>query len=369
MRGRRGCGRGPRLTLEAVLVSLLISAGLAGSPSAMASQTPERPGVGATNTCSWTVVPGVPTAGLSAVKVLSKDDAWALSPFPPLVLHWNGSNWLPTPTPVPVPRGYEGMRLEGLVALSSTNVWVDGSAYGFRIADLPLIEHWNGSSWARVTVPNRDPNGAELAAISASGPNDIWAVGRESTQSDPYVVHWDGASWRLSVPPLLAGRAVWTVAAASATNVWVTQNPGVIEHWDGTAWTVQFGPVDGVTFMRTAVTSAGGPWAVGRVQLGFRYEAYTARWTGSARMPEPTPASKFRRSDLAGVDPVSPTMAWAVGGHRFRARAWHPLIERWDGTEWRIVHGARFNGYLTDIDGVPGNRALWAVGMQIERRC
>jgi hypothetical protein len=171
------------------------------------------------------------------------------------------------------------MRLEGLVALSSTNVWVDGSASGFGKADLPVIEHW----------------------------------------------------------PL--GGAVWTVAAASPTNVWATQNPGVIEHWDGTAWSVQFGPVNGVTFMRMAVTSDGGAWAVGREQLGFQYEAYTARWTGSAWVPEPTSAAKFHRSDLAGIDPCP-----------------RPWSGRWEATGFAGVRGIPSSSGGTEPGGRWGRR-------------
>src|SRR5947207_2514046 len=64
-----------------------------------------------------------------------------------------------------------------------------------------LVEHWDGTAWTRVTVP--DPNagniyGSRLTAISARSASDIWAVG---TYGNPapnpdslYTLHFDGTA-------------------------------------------------------------------------------------------------------------------------------------------------------------------------------
>ena len=63
-------------------------------------------------------------------------------------------------------------RLTGVVDLSPTNAWAvgEGSTSG-------LIEHWNGTAWSAVTLPDPDFSPSTEDAISADSASDIWVVG------------------------------------------------------------------------------------------------------------------------------------------------------------------------------------------------
>src|ERR1700730_19404483 len=63
--------------------------------------------------------------------------------------------------------------LNGLAAISASNVWAVGS-YGNGNGGFPLVEHWNGSTWKVVASPNVSGG---LSGITALTANNILAVG------------------------------------------------------------------------------------------------------------------------------------------------------------------------------------------------
>jgi hypothetical protein len=90
------------------------------------------------------------------------------------------------------------------VALSPTNVWsVGGSATGEPLDTIkPAAEHWDGTSWSLVSVPNPDQGTRFrdfLTGVAAISANDIWAVG--ITHSGTLTEHWDGTSWSIIKSP------------------------------------------------------------------------------------------------------------------------------------------------------------------------
>lgn len=77
-----------------------------------------------------------------------------------------------------------------------------------------------------------------------------------------------------------------------------------------------------------------------------------------------SPAAQYPSSRLSGVVALSSTDAWAVGmnvvgeGNRLSAG----LIERWDGSAWRIVSNPGA-GYLHSVAAV-SSQDVWAVGIE-----
>ena len=67
--------------------------------------------------------------------------------------------------------------LAGLAATSAGNAWAVGFV-GAINTDRPLMEHWNGKTWAMVSSPNPGSNGNSLAAVAATSASNAWAVGR-----------------------------------------------------------------------------------------------------------------------------------------------------------------------------------------------
>src|SRR5436309_3436633 len=83
---------------------------------------------------------------------------------------------------------------------------------------------------------------AGLAAISALGPNDIWAVG--CYNPDPYsvyqplTIHWTGAAWTVVPAPAnpQAETTLQGVGAVATNDVWAvgeSEDGPLIMHWDG----------------------------------------------------------------------------------------------------------------------------------------
>jgi hypothetical protein len=69
---------------------------------------------------------------------------------------------------------------------------------------------------------------------------------------------------------------------------------------------------------------------------------------------------------LTGVGTVSTSEAWAVGhrdGHAAGAAVWRTLIERWDGTRWRVVASPNDSDHDNHLTGVAiTDDSVWCVG-------
>jgi len=339
-------------------------------------------------TGSWQVVPS-PTinvsnstfgAKLNAVAVVSSTDIWAVGfgPLPggaafvkqTLIEHWNGTRWSIVPSPNP-PANFANVELDGVFALSSTNVW----AVGFfedpsRLPRLTLIEHWNGSSWTIVSSPNPDSQQNELHSIAGVASNDLWAVGRrgDGNTGSPFqslVEHWNGTSWSVVSNPGL--NTLFGVTALAANNVWavaVHTNPNVsdiVEHWNGTTWANVSAPsmnVNGgfISLRGVAAISANDIWAVGNQQnpLTNAGSTITEHWNGSAW----TISSSFsRNSFLTSVAAPGSADVWAVDGSGLMQ------TQHWDGSAWSIIPTPNppVGSGLNEVAAVSSGN-LWAVG-------
>ena len=87
--------------------------------------------------------------------------------------------------------------LDAVSATSSHDAWAVGNVFNFfsQGHDLPCILHWNGILWTRVPLLV-SPRGAGLRGVTATAPNDAWAVGfTGSATGQPLILHWNGRSW------------------------------------------------------------------------------------------------------------------------------------------------------------------------------
>src|SRR5439155_25546269 len=107
------------------------------------------------------------------------------------------------------------------------------------------------------------------------------------------------------------------------------------EHFDGSAWTdrIARNEQDSDEFNALATDpTTGGLWGVGWQTPGFGVYQMSQRYDGSSWSMEPTP-SFDANSNLYGVTAVG-KRAWAVGYGS--AQGPRPLVERWNGAEWRV---------------------------------
>jgi hypothetical protein len=118
----------------------------------------------------------------------------------PEALHFNGSTW----TAIAAANPSHGFEVEGVVALSPTDVWAVGASGTGEPLDtlVPAAEHGDGTKWSFVPVPNPDQGTrfrTFLTGVAAISANDIWAVGTDS--SGTLTEHWDGTSWKIIRSP------------------------------------------------------------------------------------------------------------------------------------------------------------------------
>lgn len=169
------------------------------------------------NGIRWRRVPS-PSPGtgavLDGVTAVSARDAWATgsSARGALILHWNGTAWRPARIPAAGP----GAALIGITATSPRSLWAVGATAGLAGASTlrtgpaapapgtgpaaePLILHWNGTTWRRISIP-RPASGGMLIGTYAASRTNTWAVGCTrtfaATRARPLALHWNGTAWK-----------------------------------------------------------------------------------------------------------------------------------------------------------------------------
>src|ERR1700737_482830 len=181
--------------LAAIATTFLVMG--VGAPAAMAADNglsprpnriPTTPPAATTSapTCNSTFnVVASPNVGagdnsLDAISGVSPSDVWAVGSSSAtiggltatLAEHWDGSQWTVVATPAPGVNTY----LLGVAAVSANDVWAVGVNQQTATSTvLPLIEHWDGSTWSLVPAPT--VTRGILIAVSAVSSQDVWAVG------------------------------------------------------------------------------------------------------------------------------------------------------------------------------------------------
>jgi hypothetical protein len=247
-------------------------------PLLLAARLPAQTSCGAWTEVPVPMDPGWNRAYFADVAALPNGDTWAVGsaqlPSPPfgpedvtLAMRWDGSSWTHTPTPYTAPfNGGANDYLHAVAALAPDDVWAagerHGDAGGLSVGAWLLVEHWDGSTWEVVDVPD-PPGGAginfsgpRIYDIAALAPDDIWFAGMWAEPNAqfavtwrPLAMHWDGSGMTIYPTPVLfsGGNSVHLrqVSALAPDDIWgicrtntasgLTVNPLVL-HWDGGDW-------------------------------------------------------------------------------------------------------------------------------------
>jgi hypothetical protein len=252
-----------------------------------------------------------------------------------LTEHWNGSRWSIVSSPNGGVQGNHFSTLQAVTAASPSDVWAVGSQAGIRNqvpVTVPLIEHWNGSSWSIVPVPTAAVG--VLESVSATSASDVWAVGagQQSGQST-VALHFDGSSWQLVPVPTPPGTSggLFGVKALSTTDAWAVgesfPNAGgngkvLTDHWNGTSWQVVTTPPVGGPGALSALSwvdaaPGTGVWAVGFWVTAAAGNSVVLHWTGTAWEQETTPSASnlFRLAVLPGNELFASDHGTIFSGH------------------------------------------------------
>jgi len=316
------------------------------------------------------------------VSLASPADGWAVGTFDdknamahPLVEHWTGTTWTRGQAPQPAGRDAQ---LAGVDELSPSDVWAVGDSEGDGgvTSDLPLIEHWNGTSWS-MSGGTSLPAGAsgQLNAVGGSGPDDLWAAGLtlsadQSTES-LLLEHFNGTQWQ-NVPFPSQDSACdsglsdcfldpTAVAASAPGDAWLAGNVSqpnatqhLLAHWNGTSWQLATAPclegtatgacdpegtdlneLTGLTVLSPADAWASG--SEGNVGGQNFHIPYVLHWNGTTWLLAKIPNKGGEGSLLNAISAVSASDIWAVGQTQQLNGAIQTLTAQFNGTAWTVV--------------------------------
>lgn len=209
----------------------------------------------------------------------------------------------------------------------------------------------------------------------------LTAIALVSIPAPPAVALTEDAAWgeipspnrgqkenELAGLALVAPDDLWAVGRYNANRPpTATGRDTLAIHWDGTAFTIVRTPnpnwpgADYFTLEDAVALAPDDVWAVGSAQdfASLKSTTLIERWDGSAWriVRSPNPGGANRPNVLNAVDATSATDVWAVGGAGFPHKG---LIVRWNGSRWRAVRNPCGVGLL-GVDVISPSD-VWAVG-------
>lgn len=240
----------------------------------------------------------------AALGASSSSDLWIFGggsgngsrPYNP-ALHWNGHTWsrhlVPSWVVRTAPRGDEPT---SAAVFSARDMWVFGLGTGYGSRQR-LAGHFNGHRWVKVQLP------AIPISVSAVSRSDIWVLGHPAAAGESAVLmHWNGKSWRTrALPASLAAAGSeligMQVSATGARSVWVqifAFNPSAdsqifLAHWNGTTWRHIAQP-SGAALGNMTPDGQGGVWLSGQSTADEQWHFYHrtgGHWVTTASVPAP----------------------------------------------------------------------------------
>lgn len=244
----------------------------------------------------------------------SPNDVWMVGEHG-RITHFDGTNFQDHTRPVDA-------TLWGVIAFAANDVWAVGGMPG-RGSAMPndLVFHFDGTSWARETLPGEARNTALLKTWGTSS-NDLYVVGERAT-----IWHRTAAGWTLESaldnPPLATG-TLFSVHGCSGDDVYAAGGESLLHRTNG-RWS------------KVALTNAtfinGVSCGPGRVVLAG-FGGFKMRILDSGTVDE-SDSRPF--ADLHGVWNDSEGGSWVVGGdwtsHATNGATREGAIARWGNSK------------------------------------
>ncbi|MBV8638498.1 MAG: hypothetical protein JO322_10460 [Candidatus Eremiobacteraeota bacterium] len=298
------------------------------------------------------------------------------------------AHWVHTAVPALSNIGNDLLSIRGF---SPSNIYAAG------LTETPVIAHWNGSSWARMSLALPGAHTVRLVTVGGSTPADLWVAGNEPEGSQqapvPVSFHLQSGIWRKEVLPRLPSGfsgSVDAIKALNATDAFAlldiinfstaSEKP-FVARWNGARWTNVPVPAPNINdagfdtrIGGLDATSGSDAWLVGFVPdlpapLGF-----IEHFNGTSWRQVPLPAIPVQGSDgeeLDGVYARTVNDAWAVGavwiGSSPGAQMQRTLTLHWNGTRWAYVQSPSYGSIstiniLNAVSGDGLSNDVWAVG-------
>ena len=259
--------------------------------------------------------------------------------------------------PVQLPKHPASTDLIGVSCTSTRDCIAVGDATVLSSGNnIPLVEHWNGTTWSieRTPVPPLSDGGGALLSVSCSSSSACMAVGYFGDQAGPMAERWNGSSWSLQRPPDPVYAYEFNDVSCMSDTECVAVGAGdapVVERWNGHWWSVANahsgytqalgGGLLGVSCPSQTMCATVGANDVGLCSDAYAYgSGYTdyyvpvlGLWTSGRwslrQHPNIACSGTGDASGGNGLDAVSctsPTACTAVGSQ----------VYRWNGSQWSV---------------------------------
>ncbi|HXW34371.1 MAG TPA: hypothetical protein VEJ87_07305 [Acidimicrobiales bacterium] len=131
------------------------------------------------------------------------------------------------------PKQVNNSFFDGVSASGPDEAWAVGIYGDENALDHPLAEHWNGSAWSLAQVPQPTGQQATFGAVADLGPDDTWAVGTSfsggagtTPGGSTLIEQWNGTRWAIvpspNAVPVLNGNSntLDAIAATGPDDIW-----------------------------------------------------------------------------------------------------------------------------------------------------
>ena len=169
---------------------------------------------------------------LNDVDFISADDGWIVGAGG-LILHWGGTKWeISKPS---ISAQFAFYDLTQIAFTEATDGWAAGDVSNEGGSQF-LIYHWDGATWTEVSLPEDWNLLGRIDHLVALSSTDVWVFGtnRKLETDTGVTIHWDGNQWKLF--PELRSYNISSVSALSTDNIWAITQEGVVLNWDGVEW-------------------------------------------------------------------------------------------------------------------------------------
>lgn len=148
-------------------------------------------------------------------------------------------------------RWRDGLVEHYAVGESVDHAWASGPNDVWATGSGNELVHWNGERWTKVATGIADL--PELEAVWGTGPTNVYAVTHATNTfepSDAFVIRFDGTAWTKvatirETGSIGFGADLTAISGTGPSDIWVGGDEGLLYHWNGTAWTKQASPSTG----------------------------------------------------------------------------------------------------------------------------
>jgi hypothetical protein len=322
---------------------------------------------------------------VASIAALSSGDAWATgvecgSPCDTstlLVGHWNGRTWSLIRPPAEFVNNATNASASAVAPVSASVAWVFANENVVTNQSFALLR--SGDSWAPTA---KLAVGTSITTAVAPGRKDAWAFGEYVGSFRPYAVHYNGRSWA----PVSLGILGTDASALAASSIWVIGNTPTlprsglrvtIEHYNGKNWSKARLPKltlpAGEALEGSAIDAVGRDdvWAtavpVSASTGGSEQGIFALHYNGKswARVKVPYPVTMVNGPFLIAQDGKGGIWLSAdqPAGGDYRPYLYHDSRGHWTRTTAPAGHGDATE--LLSLAWIPRTATLWAAGHEV----